>query len=218
MMETNRSQIAPPPAIDRMGVIRHLVSQQFFLPPNFVIDRTNRIELEVQGSDQVFKSFSEFLYQISTSAKGEDISSYYSVLVAASGRFNLNRNEIEGKFKQKTGGFVTEGLATEEILFITLIATILESMDLIHYKMFLKDLRSYFDEKKFQETPKNRNHLFEKGIERLGEIADSHYSILLNLRKLIELARIFKVDIDYDQNEIDQYYSEVIASILRNNS
>lgn len=217
-METNRSQIAPPPAIDRMSVIRQLVSQQFFLPPNFVIDRTNRIELEVHGSDQVFKSFSEFLFQISTSAKGEDISSYFSVLEAASGRLNLNRNEIEVKFEQKTGGFVTEGLATEEILFITLIATILESMDLIHYKMFLKDFRSYFEEKKLQEDPKNRNHLFEKGVERLGEIADSHYSILLNLRKLIELARIFKVDIDYDQNEVDQYYTEVITSIKANNS
>jgi hypothetical protein len=217
-METNRSQVGPPPAIDRMSVIRQLVSQQFFLPPNFVIDRTNRIELEVHGSDQVFKSFSEFLYQISTPAEGEDVSSYFSVLVAASGRFNLNRNEIEGKFEQKTGGFVTEGLATEEILFITLIATILESMDLIHYKMFLKDLRLSFDEKNFQEAPKNKNQLFEKGVERLGEIADSSYSILLNLRKLIELARIFKVDIDYDQNKIDQYYSEVITSIVTNNS
>ncbi|MHA2075701.1 MAG: hypothetical protein ACW97X_13860 [Candidatus Hodarchaeales archaeon] len=148
MMETNRAPIEKPPPIDRMSVIRQLVSQQFFLPPNFIIDRTNRIELKVHGSDQVFKLFSQFLYQISKSATGEDISSYFTVLETAANRLNLNKDDLEEKFIQKTEGFVNEGLATEEILFITLIATFLESLDLVHYKMFLKDLRFQLKELK----------------------------------------------------------------------
>ncbi len=218
MMDTNHPSIGQRPPIDRMGVIKQLVSQQFFLPPDFVIDRTHRIEIRVRGSDQVFKSFSEYLYEISKSVKGKDAASYYSILKDAAKNLNLARSKVEQRFHEKSIGFLKEGLATEEILFITAIATILESLDLIHYELFLEDLWFHYNGAETQEDPSKKEKKYENGIKRLGEIADSYFSILLNLRKIDELAKIFCIKVTYDHQEVEDFYKEVINSIKNVNS
>jgi hypothetical protein len=218
MMDTNHPAVGISSPSDRMSVIRQLVSQQFFLPPNFVIDRTHRIELLVHGSDRVFDMFSDFLYEISKSVKGNNINSYSSALKAAAKRLNLDELSIEGIFYKKSNGFLKEGLATEEILFITTIATILESLDLIHYDLFIHELRSRYNDLNKQEDSFTKNSKFEKGVERLGEVADSLFSLLLNLRKIKELATIFQFSLNYDQHQVEVYYKEVIASIMNTNS
>ncbi|MFX0086707.1 MAG: hypothetical protein ACFFAU_13630 [Candidatus Hodarchaeota archaeon] len=218
MMDTNHSSIGQRPPIDRMGVIKQLVSQQFFLPPDFVIDRTHRIEIRVKGSDQVFKSFSEYLYEISKSVKGENATLYYSILKDAAKNLNLSRSNVEKRFHEKSIGFLKEGLATEEILFITAIATILESLDLIHYELFLEDLWSHYNSTDHLEDPSKKEKKYENGIKRLGEIADSYFSILLNLRKIDELAKIFGIKVTYNHQEVENFYKEVINSIKNFNS
>ena len=217
-MDTNHTAVGYSSPSDRMSVIRQLVSQQFFLPPNFVIDRTHRIELLVHGSDRVFDMFSDFLYEISKSVKGNNINSYSSALKAAAKRLNLDELSIEGKFYKKSNGFLKEGLATEEILFITTIATILESLDSIHYDLFIHDLRSRYNDFNKQEDSFEKNSKFEKGVERLGEVADSLFSLLLNLRKINELATLFRFSLNYDQHQVEIHYKEVITSIMNNNS
>jgi len=216
-MNTNHPSVGYSSPSDRMGVIRQLVSQQFFLPPNFVIDRTHRIELLVHGSDLVFNMFSDFLFEISKSIKGDNINSYYSALKTAAKRLNLDELSIEGRFDKKSNGFLREGLATGEILFITTIATILESLDLIHYDLFIHELRSRYNDLNKQKDSSEKNYKFEKGVERLGEVADSFFSLLLNLRKIEELATLFQFSLNYDQHQVEKYYKEVINSIMNNN-
>jgi hypothetical protein len=218
MMDTNHPPVSHRPQIDRMGVIKQLASQQFFLPPDFVIDRTHRIEIRVTGSDQVFKSFSDYLYKISKSVKGENVASYFYILADAATKLKLVKPNLEKRFHNKTAGFLKEGLATEEILFITAIATILESLDLIHYDLFLEDLQSHYNDADLKVDPTKKAKKFENGIKRLGEIADSYFSILLNLRKIDELAKIFGIVVNYNQQEVEEFYNKVISSIKNINS
>ena len=56
--------------IQREEVIKQLVSQQFFIHPDIIIDRTHRLQMKVLGADRVFQHLSNFLYEISYELKG----------------------------------------------------------------------------------------------------------------------------------------------------
>ena len=55
---------------------------------------------------------------------------------------------------------------------------------------------------------------FKAGIKRLGEIADSNFSLLHSILKCITLAQIFKIEIDYDQRLVEEYFQIVINKII----
>lgn len=206
------------PDID--SIINQLVSQQFFLHPNIIVDRTHRIKIRVQGAEYVFRQLIEFLHHISNQLCGTESGPYIAILSEAGKKLELEYSSLERRFQAKAGSFLREGLATESILFISTIASILEVLDVLHYQQLLNMVRSAFHQY-CNSYLTNMNHkdqmeLFEAGIRRLGEVADPSFSILQNLIKFADLAHKFQVEdlISFTPDLLKEFCDKVISKIV----
>lgn len=204
--------------IQRHGVIKQLVSQQFLIYPNLITDRTHRLQIEIQGADRVFLRFTGFLYKISCDLKGLDPKPYNVVLEKAGETLYIKSTIIQQRFYDKTHVFLREGLATEDILYITVIASILEVLDAHHFEGLVEQIYDSYVKLCIRKIPNgNDNNLskhFNAGIKRLGEIADSHFSLLQNIGKCVKLAQLFEIEINYDQRLVREYHEEVVHKII----
>ncbi|MFX1423521.1 MAG: hypothetical protein ACFFB2_14525 [Promethearchaeota archaeon] len=204
--------------IQRDDVIKQLISQQFFIYPNIITDRTYRLQHIIQGSDQVLNKFSDFLHNLSYNLRGTDPIPYNLVLKKAGETLKLKSSVTQQRFYEKTHIFLGEGLATEDIMFITAIASILEVLDIQHFRSLIEKLYDLYLQLCIQNIPsindKNLSKHFNAGIKLLGEIADSHFSLLHNILKCENLAQLFKIEIKYDQDIVKEYYQIVINKII----
>lgn len=203
-------------SFDKKNIIKQLVSQQFFLPPNLITDRTYSLRIEVVSSDLVFNQFTDFLLEISQNLEGTDPNAYNSVFEVAAERLQLNLLSVQQRFHEKTHSFLKEGLATEDILFITCISSILEILDVRHFDNLVEGLRESYIHQCIQQhyQKDDLSAHFENGIKRLGEIADSYFSLLHNILKIEDLAYLLNVEIVYDQNLVREYNQNVINKII----
>ncbi len=204
--------------IHKDEVIKQLVSQQFFIPPNLITDRTYRLKIEIKGSERIFIHFSNFLYKISSNLKGIDLMPYNEVLGKAGETLQLKSKAVQRRFYDKTHVFLREGLATEDILFITAISSILEVLDVDHFEELVEQLYDSYVQLCIHKTPNgndsNLSNHFSVGIKRLGEIADSQFSLLHNIVKCVNLAQFFNIKINYDQALVREYHQRVVHKII----
>ncbi|MHA2246218.1 MAG: hypothetical protein ACXADY_14735 [Candidatus Hodarchaeales archaeon] len=204
--------------IQRHEAIKQLVSQQFLIYPNLITDRTHRSQIEIQGAERVFLRFTGVLYKISCNLKGLDPTPYNVVLEKAGETLYIESTIIQQHFYDKTNVFLREGLATEDILFITAIASILEVLDAHHYEGLVGQLYESYVKFCIHKFPNgNENSLsehFHVGIQRLGEIADSHFSLLKNIAKCVKLAQLFEIEINYDESLVREYHEGVVNKII----
>ncbi|MFW9778709.1 MAG: hypothetical protein ACFFE8_07620 [Candidatus Heimdallarchaeota archaeon] len=193
------------------SVIDQLVRQQFFLTPNYIIDRTSRNRLEVEGSNEILAFFSEFLFRKMKDLDGTDPKPYISALFSVIDKLQLEKGDLISRFERKAGSFLIEGLASETILVITTVSTILESLDAKHFETLMKNLRS-----SFLKVARYRNleELFDEGIKRLGETANPDFSLLLNLVKIKDLARLFGGVIQLKPQEEERIRNRIIQELL----
>lgn len=206
------------PDID--SIINQLISQQFFLQPDIIVDRTHRLKIKIPGAEYVFRQFSEFLHQISNRLCGTEPGPYIAILSEAGEKLELEHSSLERRFQAKAGSFLREGLATESILFISTIASILEVLDVLHYQKLLYMVRSafhqYCDNYQANLDHQDQIELFEEGIKRLGEVADPNFSILQNLIKFTDLAHKFQVEdlISFTPELFKEFCDKVILTIV----
>jgi hypothetical protein len=203
--------------IDIRTIIDQLVGQQFFLTPNVIVDRTHRIKIEIKGARLVYQLFTDFLYEKSNHLYGTEPGPYIAILSEAGEKLRLENTDLKRRFQGKAGSFLREGLATENILFISTIATILEVLDVKHYQELIARLRSAFKQLVYENSieleKENYLTVFDGGIKRLGEIADPNFSILLNLIKLVDLAQIFQIE---DRiHGVPDYYNKHLKIVLQ---
>lgn len=193
------------------SVIDQLVRQQFFQSPNYVIDRTNREKVEVKGSDIVLLLFSDFLFNYLKDAKGTDPQPYISALLMVMDKLQLEEEDLTARFEKKAGSFLREGLASETILIITSVSTILESIDARHYHTLLDTLRSSFLKMYDVQNPEES---FNEGIKRLGETADANFSLLLNLIKITDLAKLFGGALELNPQVENRIRKNVVQKLM----
>ncbi|WP_455463658.1 hypothetical protein [Candidatus Hodarchaeum mangrovi] len=199
-------------------VIKQLVEQQFYQPPNYIVDRTHRIKTKVMNSDLVINKLVDFLFFHSKHLKGTESSSYLEISDLIAQKLGLNPKMVRSRFHTKTNGFILEHLETEDLIFITMIASILEIFDLVNYQETLEAIKKvYLNQYQDQETSLNESNIvlkFEEGIKRLGEVANSDFSILQNLIKVQDLASVFGVQINIDQDEFNEFIFRVVDKII----
>jgi len=202
--------------IHKDEIIKQLVAQQFFQQPNFVVDRTHRIRVEVDNSGELFNKFCDYLLGQSQQLEGLDEDKYLEVLFETGKKLSLDKNILRKHFLKKSGSFINENLATEDLLFISMISTLLEVLDLVHYKRSLKEI-----EKAFHRhcggllSSIDKKKIFNEGIKRLGEVADSNFSIIHNLIKVFDLANIFGVNIRIEHTSCDDFMRKVVDKIIQ---
>lgn len=204
--------------IQRGKVIKQLASQQFFIHPNFITDRTHHLHMEIQGADHVFLHLSDFLYEMTNDLKGTDPTPYNVVLEKAAEVLQIKPIMVQQRFYEKTNTFLRERLATEDLLFIMVISSILEVLDIQQFQEIIDQLFNSYIQMCIHKIPaRDDNDVsrhFHTGIRRLGEIADSNFSLLHNVLKCINLAQLFKIQISYDQSIVQEYFQSVIHKII----
>ncbi|UCG03273.1 MAG: hypothetical protein JSW11_04630 [Candidatus Heimdallarchaeota archaeon] len=202
--------------IQRDEVIKQLVCQQFFIRPNLITDRTHRLQIEIQGAEHVFLHLSDFLYDLSL--KGTDPTPNEVVLEEAAIFLQINPKLVLLRFHEKTHVFLREGLATEDILFITTISSILEVFDTQQFEKLVDQLYDSYIQLCIHKIPaRDDNDIsrhFFAGIRRLGEIADPNFSLLHNVLKCVTLAKLFQIHINHDQSLIQEYFQIVMNKII----
>ncbi|MHA1993626.1 MAG: hypothetical protein ACW97Z_03730 [Candidatus Hodarchaeales archaeon] len=202
-------------------VIDQLVRQQFFIAPNIITDRTYSLQFEVEGSDLILNHFADFLFDHSKDLYGTDPSHYLAVLLRTGKKLSINPLEkLKIRFNEKIGSFIEEGLATETILFISTISSILEVLDYSHYQTLLKELSSlYYHQcisllatQEYEDQAKN----LDDGIKRLSEAAEPKLSLIQNVIKLKSLASIFDIAdlISYDKRQLMDIQSDIIRKVI----
>ncbi len=176
------------------------------------------MKIEIKGSDRVFQLISDYLYKISHDLKGVDPTPYITVMVMAAQALCIQPTIVKQHFHNKAHSFIEEGLATEDILFITSIASILETLDARHFEDLRERLYDSYVQLCIQKTlikeEKSLTKQFNEGIKRLGEIADPLFSLLQNIIKCVDLANLFKIEISYDRNLVQKYNQIVLDKII----
>jgi hypothetical protein len=203
--------------IQREKLIKQLVSQQFFIHPNFITDRTHHLQIEIDGADQVFLHLSGFLYEMCSNLKGTDPFPYNVAIEKIADLLQIKLKLVQQRFYEKTHVFLRERLATEDILFITTISTILEVLDIQQFQELVDQLYDLFMKLCIHKIPARDDNdiskLFFTGVRRLGEIADSNISLLHNVHKCVTLAQLFRIELSLDQKLIQEYFETVINKI-----
>ena len=202
-------------------LIDQLVRQQFFIAPNIITDRTYSLQFEIEGSNQILEYFADFLFEHSKDLYGTDPSQYMAVLVRTGKKLSINPlDKLKTRFNEKIGSFIEEGLATETILFIATISSILEVLDYSHYETLLKELSSlYYHQcisllatQEYEDQAKN----LDDGIKRLSEAAEPKLSLIQNIIKLKSLASIFDIAdlLSYDKRQLMDIQSDIIRKVI----
>jgi len=198
-------------------IIDQLVAQQFYIAPNIITDRTYSINFEVSGAELVYNHFTNFLFNNSEHLYGTDPVHYLSVLMKSGKKLSIKPlQRLEDKFNEKIGTFIKEGLATESILFIATISTILEILDSDHYQTLIKELSALYFHQCISLRDLSPRESLDQGVSRLREAANAKISLLQNMVKLRSIASIFDLtdDISYDKRELLNFKNEIIQKII----
>jgi len=198
-------------------VIDQLVAQQFYIAPNTITDRTYSLQFEVSGADIVYNQFTSFLFTNSEHLYGTNPAHYLSAIMKAGKKLSIKPlQKLEERFNEKIGTFIEEGLATETILFIATISTILEVLDSDHYQTLIKELSALYFHQCVSSLDLSPRESLDQGINRLAEAANSKISLLQNMVKLRSIASIFDLtdNLSYDKRELLNFKNEIIQKII----
>ncbi len=198
-------------------VIDQLVAQQFYIAPNTITDRTYSLQFEVSGAEIVYNQFTNFLFTNSEHLYGTDPAHYLSAVMKAGKKLSIKPlQKLEERFNEKIGTFIKEGLATETILFIATISTILEVLDSDHYQTLIKELSALYFHQCVSSLDLSPRESLDQGINRLAEAANSKISLLQNMVKLRSIASIFDLtdNLSYDKRELLNFKNDIIQKII----
>ncbi len=198
-------------------IIDQLVAQQFFIAPNIITDRTYSLQFEVEGCEVVYNHFTGFLLTNCDNLYGEDPEYYLSTLMKCGKKLSLKPlKRLEDKFNEKIGTFIQEGLATETILIIATISTILEVLDADNYQTLIKELSALYFHQCISSRDLSPRESLDQGINRLAEAANPKLSLLQNMVKLRSIASIFDLasNLSYDKRELLNFQNDIIQKII----
>ncbi|MHA1237580.1 MAG: hypothetical protein ACTSQ9_07985, partial [Candidatus Hodarchaeales archaeon] len=180
-------------------------------------DRTYSLQFEVSGADIVYNQFTNFLFTNSEHLYGTDPAHYLSAVMKAGKKLSIKPlQKLEERFNEKIGTFIEEGLATETILFIAAISTILEVLDSDHYQTLIKELSALYFHQCVSSLDLSPRESLDQGINRLAEAANSKISLLQNMVKLRSIASIFDLtdNLSYDKRELLNLKNDIIQKII----
>ncbi|MFX0204672.1 MAG: hypothetical protein ACFFDT_01710 [Candidatus Hodarchaeota archaeon] len=174
--------------IQREKVIKQLISQQFFIHPNFITDRTHRLQMEIHGADRVFLYLSGFLYEMCHKLKGIDPFPYNVAIEKIAIQLQIKPKIAQRRFNEKTHVFLNEKLATEDTLFITTISSIPEVLDIQRFQELVDQLYDSYIKLCIHKIPARNDNdiskLFFTGIRRLVKLRTHifpYYSLFINV-------------------------------------
>ncbi len=163
-------------------VVNYLFSQQFYLEPDFIIDRRAVKKLKIKGSGAVIDGLIEVVHQnIEPFDKGDD----EQFIKQLATKFNIRTKEIYDKYENKVSNLEEEQMKDQKFKLMVTLSVIIayfqkRSTEHVH-KMLKEEIVNGVKSKQFKDA---------LGI--LYERADEDFSLLQNIVLLKKYSQITK--------------------------
>lgn len=196
-IEEHVYEIAP---LDEL--VLYLLWQQFWRPPNLVLDRSKQLQVPCSGSEKVIYYFQEILYNnflhlIHTSNPKGFIPSIGTTCF----EIELEPKPVVDDYNKRIQFAQPEARTWIIFLMQTALGSVINGITDKAYQIMTNKLRRSFH--------KVSTSLFKKTVTYFQETGNVIYSLTLNLQKLTLMAEITKKSID--RSVLSLFFSKLVA-------
>ncbi|MHA1217255.1 MAG: hypothetical protein ACTSSN_11320 [Candidatus Heimdallarchaeaceae archaeon] len=183
--------------------VNYIMSQQFFEEPHFIVDRRASKKIKIKNSGIVIDKLITIVREnIDPYDRGED----EEFIAQLASKFNIRAKEIFERYKNKMNNLEDVQKQDKNFNLMVALSVIIEyfqkrTTESIH-KQLRDDLKSKFV-----------NNTFKKSLDLLHQIADSDFSLLLNIGVLMKYASVTKTEIS--SKYYDKKLKEVSKKLLK---
>ncbi|MHA2231706.1 MAG: hypothetical protein ACXAB4_04380 [Candidatus Hodarchaeales archaeon] len=175
-------------------VVLSLLTQQFWDPPDGIVDRTRSTRLQVAGSKQVFESMAVILISGTEKLDGRDLNSFYAYLRDVAQKLGLEEQSVIETFEAKTADLISlQNHIEETVLLVFAVGAILSTIRALKQETLLFSIRSAVKDRFEGKWSVQDDVELTKELDFLFQTSDSDLSLLLNLGVLAEMAHCLKL-------------------------
>ncbi|MFX0094142.1 MAG: hypothetical protein ACFFBD_20560 [Candidatus Hodarchaeota archaeon] len=200
--------------MDRDTLIRSLLWQQFWRPPDQLTDRTKSLNISVPGSEGIMEELENVFYEgcqrCSSCRTGDSGCETPELLIEViSKRLSLDPTMPAKIFKEKMQYIQDLEMDASNILMFA-ISSVLEYIKIKSANSLVDAVRQYLQDKQY--------HVSREQVERilgtLSEKADSEYNLLLNMETLKVYTKCLMGDLKIPSR--DEFMERVAYKIIAN--
>ncbi|MFX0065252.1 MAG: hypothetical protein ACFFC7_24030 [Candidatus Hermodarchaeota archaeon] len=200
--------------MDRESLIKSLLWQQFWRPPDQLTDRTKSLNISVPGSDGIMEELADIFHQgcksCSGCQEGEARCDTPELLIeVVTSRLCLNSSLALQLFREKMQYIMGIELEPSNVLMFA-ISSVLEYIKIFSANSLIKEVMKYLEDK---QQPIAREQV-ERILGSLSEKADSEYNLLLNMETLKVYTNCLMSDLKIPSR--DEFMERIIYKIVAN--
>ncbi|MFW9915888.1 MAG: hypothetical protein ACFFGZ_09800 [Candidatus Thorarchaeota archaeon] len=194
-------------------VVLSLLTQQFWDPPDGIMDRTRSKRLQVAGSKQVLESMALTLITGTEKLDGKDLNSYYSYIRAVARKLGLGEQAVIETFEEKTADLLSiQEHIEDNVLLVFAVGSILSTIRAMKQEDLLSSLRMAVRERSGRKWSIQAETELTKELNFLFQTSDSDFSLLLNLGVVTEMANC--LNLGFSATSLEKYIDRVIRRLI----
>ncbi|MFX0114115.1 MAG: hypothetical protein ACFFB3_06175 [Candidatus Hodarchaeota archaeon] len=194
-------------------VVFSLLTQQFWDPPDGIMDRTRSIRLKVDGTEQVLESMALALLNGTEKLDGKDLESFYSYMRDISRRLRLKEQAVIDLFEEKTADLMTiQEYIEDTILLVFAIGAILTTIRSMKQEDLLFLIRKAVRERAGEQWSVQDEIALTKELDFLFQTSDSDLSLLMNLGVVAQMANCLNLQLS--TASFEEYAERVIHRLI----
>lgn len=194
-------------------VVLSLLTQQFWDPPDGIMDRTRSKRLQLAGSQQVLESMALTLISGTEKLDGKDLSSYYSYIRAVARKLGLGEQAVIDTFEEKTADLLSiQEHIEDNVLLVFAVGAILSTIRAMKQEDLLSSLRAAVRERSGRKWSIQAEAELTKQLNFLFQTSDSDFSLLLNIGVVNEMANCLNLGLS--TKSFEKYIDRVIHRLI----
>ncbi|MHA2270400.1 MAG: hypothetical protein ACXACI_00965 [Candidatus Hodarchaeales archaeon] len=194
-------------------VVFSLLTQQFWDPPDGIMDRTRSKRLQVAGSKQVLESMALTLITGTEKLDGKDLDSFYSYIRGVARKLGLGEQAVIETFEEKTADLLSiQEYIEDNVLLVFAVGSILSTIRAMKQEDLLSSLRRAVRERSEGKWSIQAETELTKELNFLFQTSDSDFSLLLNLGVVTEMANC--LNLGFSTTSFEKYIDRVIHRLI----
>ncbi len=195
-------------------VVFSLLTQQFWDPPDGIMDRTRSKRLQVAGSKQVLESMALTLITGTEKLDGKDLDSFYSYIRGVARKLGLGEQAVIETFEEKTADLLSiQEHIEDNVLLVFAVGSILSTIRAMKQEDLLSSLRMAIRERSEGKWSIQAETELTKELNFLFQTSDSDFSLLLNLGVVTEMANC--LNLGFSTTSFEKYIDRVIHRLIK---
>jgi hypothetical protein len=194
-------------------VVFSLLTQQFWDPPDGIMDRTRSIRLQVDGSKQVLESMALTLLNGTEKLDGRDLESFYSYMRNIARRLRLREQTVIDLFEEKTADLRTiQEYIEDTVLLVFAVGAILTTIRSMKQEDLLLLIREAVRERTGERWSIEDETTLTKDLDFLFQTSDSDLSLLMNLGVVTQMANC--LNLQFSTAAFEEYAERVVHRLI----